>query len=97
MNSQTDPKSFNLPEVDCLGPDQIDNLGRALLSLTRELAVMTDRVLVLEELLTKQGALVEGAVDSFQPDEAFTARSEEAMGKIISCVLASLHGADGPK
>lgn len=97
MSESIEPKSFNLPDVSCLGPEQIDNLGRALLSLTRELAVMSDRVLVLEELLAKQGAIAEGAVDSFQPDEAFTARSEEAMGKIISCVLASLHGADGPE
>lgn len=97
MTDNADPKSFNLPDVECLGPEHIDNLGRAVLTLTRELAVMSDRVLVLEELLANQGAIAEGAVDTFQPDEAFIARSEEAMGKITSCVLASLYGADGPQ
>lgn len=92
----SDPKSFNLPDQDCLRPEQMDNLGRALISLTREVAVLTDRVLVLEEVLGQQGALARDAVDAFQPDEAFQARSDEAIGRIVSNVLASLQGADGP-
>jgi len=92
----SDPKSFNLPDQEYLRPEQLDNLGRALITLTREVVVLTDRVLVLEEVLGQQGELAKDAVDTYQPDEAFQARSDEAIGRIVSNVLASLQGADGP-
>lgn len=95
MNA-ADPRSFNLPDVACLRPEQIDNLGRAIFSLAREVAVLTDRVLVLETLLEKSGTLGADAVDTFQPDDAFSARSERAVGRIVQSVLASMQGSDGP-
>lgn len=94
--SDVDPKSFNLPDRHCLNPEQIDNVGRALFTLTREVAVLSDRVLVLEDLLEKQGTLPADAVDTHQPDEALQARSDAAIGAMVRNVLASLQGADGP-
>ena len=91
----SDPKSFNLPEGALLSEAQIDNLGRALITLTREVCVLNDRVQVMETLLDQQGVVATEAVDTFQPDEAFQSHSEEAMGTIIGNVMAALQGADG--
>jgi hypothetical protein len=43
-----DPRSYNTPELKALLPEQIDNLGRAVISLTREICVLTDRLAVTE-------------------------------------------------
>lgn len=93
--SERDPTSYNLPERTCLSPEQIDNVGRALLTLMREMAVLQDRVMVLEELLAQADVVAPGAVDSFQPSEEFRERSAEAMRPMIDAVLASLQGSDG--
>ncbi len=90
--SGKDPKDFNLPQADFLKPEQIDNVGRALISLMREVAVLNDRVLVLEELLERGEGVTHEAVDSFVPDEAFTARSEASMQQTIEGVLTALRG-----
>lgn len=93
--SEADPTSFNLPQVECLRPDQIDNVGRALLTLMREVAVLQDRTMVLEELLDQAGVIASEAVDTYQPSEAFQHRSEAATGRMIASVLAALQGTDG--
>jgi hypothetical protein len=91
----SDPKDFNLPEGALLGQAQIDNVGRALITLMREVAVLNDRVQVLECLLDKEGVIAAEAVDTFQGDEAFQQRSEQSMAAIVGNVMAALHGADG--
>ena len=48
-----------------LTPDQIDNLGYAVLELAREFWVMKDRQMITEALLQQKGLLAE--LDSFQP------------------------------
>ncbi|MEM8724684.1 MAG: hypothetical protein AAGE86_04090 [Pseudomonadota bacterium] len=86
------PRDFNLPEADFLKPDQIDNVGRALIALMREVAVLNDRVLVLEELLERDENVTHEAVDAFVPDEAFTQRSQASMQQIVDGVLTALRG-----
>lgn len=93
--SDVDPKSFNTPEVQFFRPDEIDKVARALITLTREVAVLSDRVLVLEEVLERQGVSVREAIDTYEPSEDFQRRTDEAMGKMLRNVLASLRGADG--
>ena len=92
--SHPDPTSFNTPQYDCLTPGQIDNLGRALVSLLREVTVLNDRVMVLEAVLEQNGVTTAEAIDTFQPDAAFEARSKEAMARIITPVIDSMRGAD---
>ena len=93
--SGSDPKSFNLPEGPMLGEAQVDNLGRALITLMREVVVLNDRVQVMEKLLDDNGIIASEAIDAFQPDEAFEAVSEASMAKIVGGVMAALQGADG--
>ena len=93
--TNSDPKSYNLPSGKILSEAQIDNLGRALITLMREVVVLNDRVQVMETLLDQQGVVASEAIDAFQPDDAFKTSSEAAMSKIVSSVMASLQGADG--
>ena len=94
MNRE-DPQSFNTPDVEYLRPEKIDNVARALISLLREVAVLNDRVMVLEEVLEGEGIAVREKVDTYQPSEEFQKRADASMQHIIAPVIASLTGADG--
>ena len=58
--SKIDPRSFNTPKSEIFSAEQIDNVARAVLTLTREIAVLNDRVMVLEEVLGQKGIDVPG-------------------------------------
>lgn len=90
----SDPKDYNFPKADLLRPEQIDNLGRALISLTREVCVLTDRQMVLERVLAEKGVDVADAVDNYQPDEAMQKRLDAATQAIISSIIGELSGAE---
>lgn len=87
-----DPTAYNSPASLQLGPDQLDDVARALLSLTREVCVLVDRVAILERVLDDQGLSVVETVGSYQPDEALEAEIKQKTQRIIDDVLASLSG-----
>ncbi|WP_394728657.1 hypothetical protein [Altererythrobacter sp. GH1-8] len=93
--SAVDPRSFNTPKSEIFSPDQVDNIARAVLTLTRELAVLSDRVMVLEEILGQKGIDVREAVDTYQPTEEFQERADAAIKVITGNVIAALQGTDG--
>lgn len=88
------PTSFNFPEGKLLHPEQVDNLGRALISLTREICVLTDRQMVLEKILAEKGIDVTEAVENYQPDETLQSRLDERTGAIIKTIIGDLTGAE---
>jgi hypothetical protein len=89
-----DPRSFNTPGEQIMDARHVDNIARALLTLTREVAVLTDRVMVLETLLEQQGVVTSEAIDTYQPDAAFRARADAAVAAVSGGVIAALQGAD---
>ncbi|WP_404481897.1 hypothetical protein [Novosphingobium sp. BL-52-GroH] len=76
----TDP-----PERRILGLEHVDALGQAVLALTRELWIVTDRMTVLERLLEDMG-LPAGAVDGYQPDEATEQLLAERRDRLMQVV-----------
>lgn len=88
------PTSFNFPEGELLLPEQVDNLGRALISLTREICVLTDRQMVLEKILTDKGIDVIDVVENYQPDETLQSRLDERTGAIVKTIIGDLTGAE---
>lgn len=84
-----------MPQSDILGPDNIDNIARAVLTLTREVAVLHDRVMVLEEVLEENGIVAREMIDTYQPSEEFQARADAAMQILTRNVIAALQGTDG--
>ncbi len=73
-----------------LKPEDLDRLGQAVLTLTKELWVMKDRVKVLEAALGKAGVLAPDAVDTFQPDAALNETLNQERAQLINNVLAAL-------
>lgn len=73
-----------------LQPEDIDRLGQALLTLTRELWIVKDRVRVLEAALANAGVLGATAVDQLQPDSALQAELAAERARLIDTVLDAL-------
>ena len=69
---------------------QLDDLGRALLLLARELWVTKDRLAVLEQVLGGHGLNVEDAVRDFQPDGAFATRLASERRDFAAALMAAL-------
>jgi SAM-dependent methyltransferase len=76
-----------------LSPDQLDHLGEAILALTGEVWVLTDRMMVLEQVLSDAGTDVTAAIETFTPSAAFEARLDARRDKLIGAVVAALTGA----
>lgn len=89
-----DPTHFNIPEIDCLKPSQIDNVGRALITLLRENAVLSDRLHVLEDILIEKGLLTVSQIDTHQPSDACIDASRKSMATMAGHVIRALEGTD---
>jgi hypothetical protein len=85
-----DPRSYNTPELRSLLPEQIDNLGRAVINLTREICVLTDRMAVTEAVLATRGIDIAEAVDTHQPGPALQTRIDTQVNRIITELLTTL-------
>jgi hypothetical protein len=77
-----------------LRPEDIDRLGQALITLTKELWVVKDRVRVLETVLADAGVVTPDAVDTFQPDEALQEVLDKDRAQLIEQVLGALERND---
>jgi hypothetical protein len=75
-----------------LADDRIDDLGEAIIALTREIWVLTDRQAVLEAVLTEQGIDCT-AIDRHQPDAALTEKLAARRQLLLDNVLVALKAA----
>lgn len=87
-----DPRSFNQPEIEAFGADKVDNLARAVLTLTKEVCVLLDRQAVLETKLEEAGVTTREALDTWEPDEATQKRIDDQMGAVIQSVMREISG-----
>jgi hypothetical protein len=90
------------PERQIFKPEQIDDVAEALIALTRELWVVTDRVAVLEKVLGECGVEVKARIDAFEPDAAFEAELARKRDRLLDAVLVALKAVppaapEGPK
>lgn len=99
MNTSPPPLSGKLASDPAAKPllktNQLDNLGEAILTLTRELWVLTDRVHVLEAVLEQSGLDVRDAVDRFQPSPAFQADLDARGAQLVEAIVGALRA--GPQ
>ena len=91
--SEAGPTSFNRPERVTLTPDQIGDVGQAVLTLARELWIVKDRLRVLEAVLDERGLEVHEAVERHQPDPALEQELAEAGKELAGRVVDALRGA----
>jgi hypothetical protein len=73
-----------------LRPEQLDDLGNALLLLARELWVVKDRQRVLEALLEANGIVAPNAVTDHQPDAALAAALAAERARYTGALLEVL-------
>lgn len=88
----TDPEAWNLPDRATLAPADTAALAQALLALTREVWVLTDRMLVTEAVLAERGIDLAGAIERHQPDAALQARLDAAGARLAAAVTGALGG-----
>ncbi|MEO0574818.1 MAG: hypothetical protein AAF004_05095 [Pseudomonadota bacterium] len=69
---------------------QTNDLGHALLTLTKELWVLTDRVHTFEAVLAKHGIAVTEDIEAYEPDADETARRLAHSQRIVQSVLGAL-------
>lgn len=84
--------AFNRPERQFLSPGQLDDVGRAVLTLTQQVCTLADRVAVLEAVLSQSGVDIAEAVDTYQPDAEVQARIDARCETIVSAVVSALQG-----
>ena len=70
--------------------EDIDRLGQALITLTKELWVVKDRQKILEAALADAGVVLPDTVDKYQPDDTLSNQLEAERAQLIEQVLATL-------
>jgi hypothetical protein len=78
-----------------LSVDQLDDLGEAIIALTREVYVLTDRLTVLEAVLEKQNIPVTDAIERFEMTPELQAKLNSKRDSIIHAVLRALRSEPG--
>ena len=74
-----------------LKTEDLDRLGQAVLTLTKELWVLKDRQRILEAALADKGMLEPGAVDAHEPDEQLADALSAERRQLINDVLDTLN------
>ena len=73
-----------------LRAEDLDRMGQALITLTKELWVVKDRVRILEAKLADAGVMAPDAVDRFQPDATLSESLSADRAQLIEQVLGAL-------
>lgn len=73
-----------------LAEEQLDDVGAAVIALARELYVITDRLMVLEQVLDDQGIKVREAVERYQVSPELQSELDAKRENILGAVLKSL-------
>ncbi len=77
----------SLPNLRC---EDIDQLGKALLTLAKELWVLKDRQAILEAALQEAGITSSELLDRYNPDEALLEKLAQERAAMIGELLSAL-------
>ncbi|TYC89189.1 hypothetical protein FMM79_10795 [Novosphingobium sp. BW1] len=91
----TNPKAYNHPDRPTLVDADVGRVGSAVLALTRELWVLTDRVAVMEELLTQNGINIAEQIETFQPSAKMQEKLDARGKHMVEMIVAALAGTEG--
>ena len=76
-----------------LSPDQLDQLGEALIALTGEVWILTDRLAVLEAVLAGHGIDAQAEIDHFVPsadlENTLNTKRDKLIGKVLAAIGAT--------
>ncbi|MBT0668209.1 hypothetical protein HT136_07500 [Novosphingobium profundi] len=94
ITTPANPRAYNRPDRATLVDADVGRVGAAVLALTRELWVLTDRMLVLEEILGQSGIDVAAQIESFQPGPELQARLDTKGKQLVETIVAALAGTE---
>jgi hypothetical protein len=83
---------MNKASRKALTPDQLDNLGFALIELAKEMWIMKDRQMVTEALLSEKGLLAD--LDSYQPGPELAGRIASERKRFLGAFSGALFRQD---
>lgn len=92
MSDSIDSKDFNQPDRASLDNTDVGSVAQAVLTLTKELWVMRDRLAVLEAVLAEKGIDVSEDADRYQPNEEMQKQLDEQAKKLVVAILDALNG-----
>jgi len=90
MSEEKDPVSFNAPDRITLTEADVASLGQAILTLTQELWVVTDRMHIMEAVLAKNGLDISDEITHHKPDSILSEKLQKDGTALIERVLRSL-------
>ena len=70
--------------------EDVDRVGQALLTLTREVWVLRDRQRILEAVLEKAGVITATAIDTYEPSEDLKTALRDERRHLIDSILNTL-------
>ena len=92
MSEEQNPTSYNRPDRPILEDADINGLGQAIITLTKEIWVLTDRLHVMEAVMAENGVDIVEQVKTYQPDEAMQAKLKAENEALIDRVLRAIAG-----
>ncbi len=78
------------PRRRILGAERLDDVAEAVLALTREVWLLTDRLVVMEKVMAANGVDLTAQIDAYEPDEACREELEAKRTRLLGAVLAAL-------
>lgn len=79
-----------------LKPEDIDQLGQAVMTLAKELWVVKDRQYITEAVLAKRGIDISEEISLFQPDAALEAKLKAEREALVKKLSQDLTGEYDP-
>ena len=92
MSEETNPTAYNRPNRPILEDADMNGLGQAIITLTKEIWVLTDRLHIMEAVMAENGVDIVEQVKTYQPDEAMQAKLKVENEALIDRVLSAIAG-----
>ena len=93
---KTYPATKKPRKRQALRPEDIDNVGQAILTLAQELGAVKDRQAVTEAVLKARGIDISEDVDTYAPDAELDAKLTADRQALVSKIVMDLTGEYGP-
>jgi len=90
MSLPKNPTDFNTPDRETLSDLDVGSLGLAVLTLTREIWVLTDRMRVMEAVLAENNLDIREDIKRYQPDENMTKELRKESAALSERILKAL-------
>lgn len=93
---KTYPATKKPRKRQALRPEDIDNVGQAILTLAQELWAVKDRQAVTEAILKARGIDISEDIDTYTPDAELDAKLSAERQALVSKIVMDLTGEYGP-